>query len=163
MPSAYTRGFVRNSFFSYMAKFATLAFGFLYVYVVANFLGPENYGVLSFAMDFLGNLAILLGLTVLPETLSVFAAKGHSRELSTKLMQLTAILGFAFALAVIAFPSAVVSMMNLGTPELIQLVAVVVALNLVSTGFTSFLIGEQKFGKVFKLGLLENAVNFTID
>jgi len=151
--------FVKNSAFSYAAKAISILLGFLYLFVVANSLGPEEYGNLAFMMDFLATGALVLGFNALAETLVVFIPKTMSRKLSGTFLKIGFLISALLSVLAYIFPETVVWIAQKGTPELVQLVVAVVFLNVVSTLIISILTGTKNFGKILQLAFTENILN----
>jgi len=85
--------YFNNTFWLFIEKFFKLGAGFFLIIALTRYLGPENYGLLSYSQSFVGMFVALstLGLEVI-----------LVRELTKNKSQASIILGTAFALKFVA-------------------------------------------------------------
>ncbi len=152
--------FFRNAVFSYSYRFIALIAGMAYFFVVANNLGPEKYGVLAFLLDFLGTATLLIGFNALYEILTVFIPKHRNEETAKKLISIGIFAAFVISAFIYLFPEFVLSIANSGDVELVRIISCVVLLSTTSALFINVFTGTKNFGKIFKMGVFENILNF---
>jgi len=155
----YLGNFFRNAVFSYGYRFASVLFGLLYFFIVANSLGPEQYGVLAFMLDFLGTATLLLGFNALYEVLNIFVPKQRSKQVVNFLLLIGSIGAALFSLAILFFPEVVLYFTNQGTIELVKAISAVIFFSTISALFVNLFTGTKNFGKILKMGVIENIVN----
>jgi O-antigen/teichoic acid export membrane protein len=98
MPSTKTE-FIKNIIFSYSNKITLILSTFAYTYLIANFLGPEKYGIFNYYVTFTTGLLGIFGVAFLQNIISIFTPQYKSEKLFKKirLLQLgLVILVFAF-------------------------------------------------------------------
>ncbi len=89
--------FVKSVVFSYVTKISLLVTGIVYTYFVANYLGPENYGIVSYYIALIVSIINVCGIYFLQGILSVFIPKRKSKPFFLKVLK------WQYCLAVILF------------------------------------------------------------
>ncbi|MBS3061354.1 MAG: oligosaccharide flippase family protein [Candidatus Diapherotrites archaeon] len=151
--------YFKRTLLVYGDRLLTVAIGFLSVWLLANFLGPAEYGVYAFLLDFLATGTLLLGINAFAESLIVFIAKERNLSLAHVLLTTGLVLGLFFSGVIFFFPSFVLSLVNQGSPELIKALSLVVFFNITEFLLINALTGSQHFGKILKMSFLENTFN----
>jgi len=80
MASKTLRSFVRNYAFSFSSKVFLAVVGLLFTYIIANYLGPSDYGLIVFYMAFAVSIASLFGMEIFSTLFFVFTAKFKSKK-----------------------------------------------------------------------------------
>ncbi len=162
MPEKLLDNILRNSLLAYGNRLFTIGASFLYVLIVANHLGPEKYGLLSFLLDFFAGGIMIFGFSALSETLVIFMPKGKSAKFASGLLRHGMIFAGFISLAILLFAGNIAFWLGQGTPELVRIVALVTFLTVPSTLIASFLNGTKNFGKILKLGIAETSLNLVL-
>lgn len=162
MPQISISDVFKNTVFSYWNKLAIVGAGFLYVLIVANYLGPEKYGLLSFLLDFLASGAMLLGFSAISESIIVFVSKNPSRRSAHGLLKFGFAFGLLFSILIFLFPGTVISIIGKGTEDIVRIMSAVIFLNIATTLLASFLTARKTFGKLLILGITENLLNLAL-
>ena len=142
MDTAKTVG--KNILVLFVSQIASMGFGFFYLILSARYLGPELFGLLTFALAFTGILGLLLDLG-----LNNLAVREVARDKSRANEYLSNITFIKLIMGVITFGLTVVVVHSLGYAE--ETIAIVYLLTL-STVFSavtaSFYVIFQSFEKM---------------
>ena len=142
MDTAKTVG--KNILVLFVSQFASMGFGFFYLILSARYLGPELFGLLTFALAFTGIFGLLLDLG-----LNNLAVREVARDKSRANEYLSNITFIKLIMGVITFGLTVVVVHSLGYAE--ETIAIVYLLTL-STVFSavtaSFYVIFQSFEKM---------------
>jgi len=162
MVSEKKRHFVKSSIFSFSNKIMLLFIGLAYSYFIANFLGPEKYGLVVYLMNLAGTLILLFGNETLGRILTVFIPKTKSKGLFYRVIKWGLALPLMLFAIFIIFSGQITAFLNKGTPELLMLVSVLFLLMPVTLLFQALFAGFKLFGKKLKLAILENGSNLAL-
>ncbi len=77
---AQIQGFAKNVFFEQLKKFVMIVTGIVYTYIIARYLGPADYGLVTYFIVFTG-IINLFGAKVFRTLISVFMPKAKSKQL----------------------------------------------------------------------------------
>ncbi len=162
MSDLYKKEFIKNAFWSYSANVFSVLAGFLYIFIVANALGPAQYGLLAFLLDFMSNIASLFGFVVLSEILVTFIPKQRNKALLWDLLKIGFLVALFFSAVVFLFPNLILILANQGSTELVRAIAALIFVNSLSNLLISALSGARMFGKILKLTIAENTLNIAL-
>jgi O-antigen/teichoic acid export membrane protein len=115
-----------------LSSIINLIFGFLYSIYVARYLGPERYGIISFALAFTAIFAVLTDLG-----LSQFTVREVARDKSLAEKYFSNVLVAKFILAVITFAVVAVMINLMGYPETTIKVVYIIFLSIVIAAFNN--------------------------
>src|SRR3989338_4453683 len=87
----------RNSLLVYANKGILLLTGIIYTFLIANILGPEDYGLVNYVISFLVTMLNLIGMYTVLKISTIFTAKKKSKKLFWFLVKTN----YALALVVI--------------------------------------------------------------
>ncbi|HIH32994.1 MAG TPA: oligosaccharide flippase family protein, partial [Candidatus Diapherotrites archaeon] len=159
MTERTSKGFAKNVLFSYSNKVLTLVVSFLYTFLIANYLGPEKYGAITYFISFVTGLAGALGFNFLIGTVSNYFPKGKPKRLFKLLLY--GILGLSFltflALLISAIP--ILAFLGKSGVSLFQLTSILILLAPSFTLFTALFQGFKRFGSVLKVVGAESILN----
>ncbi len=151
--------FIKSTFFSYVSKIIVAFSAFAYTFLIANFLGPEKYGVVIFFMNFAGSIVLLFGTDAISETLTVFLPINSSKNLFLNLLKIQMVIAFVFFLIFLLLSNTIVNFFNKGTTDLVSIISFLVLFVPFSVFFPAVFRGFKSFGKVLKLSVIESVSN----
>lgn len=157
-----TSHFLKSVFFSYLHKLSLLLLGFLYVFFLANHLGPEQFGVFSYLMDLAGAILFLLGTETFSELLRVFIPKTNARSLVRKVILFQ--IGIALLLAAVffLFSDWITAWIGRGDATLVRWLAVVFVFIPISPIVYAIVSGNRQFGKLLILTVIEHLTTLVL-
>ena len=85
---AQLEGFVKNFFFEQGKKLWIIGISLAYTYLIANFLGPEEYGLVTYFISFVASLTNLFGVYFLQNVFQTFNPRYKSRKFFWLLIKL---------------------------------------------------------------------------
>ncbi|MEM0360269.1 MAG: oligosaccharide flippase family protein [Candidatus Diapherotrites archaeon] len=154
--------FLKSGVFSYSAKAAMLAMGLIYTYLIANALGPAEYGKAMFVLAFIGNLVFLFGTEVFGNALTVFTPQCGSKVLFSRFAKIL-FFGFLVLFAFFYFCSqAILEIIGRGDATLFQYSSLLFLVFPFFLLFEALFKGIKSFGKVLKVSLIEGIANLIL-
>ncbi|MFH1391990.1 MAG: oligosaccharide flippase family protein [Candidatus Diapherotrites archaeon] len=154
--------FAKNFLFSYTNQIFLLLNGLLYTYIIANYLGPDNYGVFIYLFAFVTNTAYIFGLESIIETLNVFIAKFRSKKLFSKTLKISYFIAIFLFIGLLFLGQYFVGNLGSSAVSVLTLVSITVLLFPISLVYNSLFKGFKMFGKVLKIAVLENLSNLAL-
>ena len=152
---------LRDTLLVYATNGVMLATGILYTFLIANSLGPKDYGIVNYIMSFLITALNLIGMYTVLKITTIFTAKKKSKKLFWFLVKANYLLAGLIILFTLLFPEMLVNYFGKGTPELWVTALLLVALMPGTMIFHSLLIGFKKFKSMLFISIAENIVNLT--
>lgn len=159
MTESKKTGFAKNVFFSYSNKMITLVVSFIYTLLIANFLGPEKYGLVTYFMALISGLVGAVGFNFLISTLSNFFPKTKSKKLFKLVLGITVFLSVASFLVLLIFAQQILSMLGKDNLLLMQLSSALILLLPLYSLATALFQGFKRFGSVLKVVAIESIIN----
>lgn len=153
------RLFVKSAFLSFSSKAATLISGFLYTLIIANFLGPENYGLINLYLGFASLMVIMLGNEAISETLVIYFARFRSKKLFLWLIKLQLALIAIILPIVFLLAGNIADFFAKGSQELVQTVSLLILFAPFTFIFEAVFKGFKSFENVLKFAILESLTN----
>jgi O-antigen/teichoic acid export membrane protein len=150
--------FARNALLLTVAQIVSSSLSFFYMVFIARYLGVEQFGILSFAIAFVGIFGIVTDLG-----LSTLATRDIARDESLARKYLGTILTLKIALVVIAYGLIAVTINLLGYPSQTIIVVYLLALSTIILAFVSAFYSVfrafqrlefQSFATILQSGLL---------
>ncbi|MCR4335342.1 MAG: oligosaccharide flippase family protein [archaeon] len=154
--------FTKNFLFSYTNQIFLLLNGLLYTYIIANYLGPDNYGVFIYLFAFVTNTAYIFGLESIIETLNVFIAKFRSEILFSKTRKITLVVSITICLGLLLVGQYFVENIDAPAISVLRYISITVIMFPLSLVYNSLFRGFKMFGKVLKIAVLENMANLIL-
>lgn len=155
-------GFFRNIVFSYGSKIVSIVLGFIYFYIVANYLGPQDFGTYSFLLDFFSATLAIFGFNALFETATVFLAKTESHKFYQSVLKTGFFMSVIAGLIFFLYPDLILQFTGKGTLEILQGMSLVFFFSMLTNLLASILMGVKKFGKILKLSIIENTITIVL-
>jgi len=154
--------YLRSTFFAYLNKLVLFASGFLYTFFIANYLGPEDYGLVMYLFSFVGNMVLLFGTESFQDIITVFTAKTRSWKIFHSVLLVQALISITIFAIFVGGADVIVSFLGRGTPELFRVISLMVLFTPFSIIALAMFRGFKSFGKVLKIGVLENLSNLVL-
>ncbi len=154
--------YLRSTFFAYLNKVVLFARGFLYTYFIANYLGPKDYGLVMYLFSFVGNMVLLFGTESFQDIITVFIAKTRSWKIFRAVLLIQVLISVAILAIFIGGADVIVSFLGKGFPDLLRAVSLIVLFTPFSLVFLAAFRGFKSFGKVLKIGIIENLSNLVL-
>lgn len=147
---------------NFLAKAISVFSGFLYLFFVARFLGPEDFGRIIYLLTVIPGIGILFGLSALQDVIVNFGAKYRDKKLLNRLLIISFLSSLVLSLGIIALAFVLPSFFP-DTGLLLVLTAVpALPLFVLYTFYYSVFQAFKKFGFLTKLVLFDNIINFVL-
>jgi len=154
--------FAKSFLFSYTTQIFLLLNGLLYTYIIANYLGPDNYGLFIYLLTFVTNIVYLFGLESISETLNVFTAKYKSKKLFVRAFKYSYLIVFILFLGLLFLGPYFIEFVDDSAVSLLRVISFIVLLFPASLLYNSLYRGFKLFGKVLKIAVFENLSNLLL-
>ena len=151
--------FIKSFLFAYTTQIFLLLNGLLYTYIIANYLGPDNYGLFIYLLTFVTTIVYLFGLESISETLNVFTAKYKSKKLFNRLFKISYIIVPISFLCLFFLGHYFIEFVDNSEISLLRVISFTVLLFPASLLYNSLYRGFKLFGKVLKIAVFENLSN----
>jgi O-antigen/teichoic acid export membrane protein len=154
--------FAKSALFAYASQIFMLLNGLLYTYLIANSLGPEEYGIFIYILSFITILVSIFGLDIASEVMNIFTSRYRSKKLFFGIMKIQNAVTIPLFIALLFFTPFFAGFLLKGSAGILRIAALIVMLYPVSLLFNSCLKGHKMFGKVLKVAVIENAANLAL-
>ncbi len=161
MTSETLKSFVKNYFFSFSSKVFLAVVGLLFTYIIANYLGPSDYGLIVFYMAFAVSIASLFGMEIFSDLFFVFTAKFKSKKFFLEALKWEYFLIVLVFLVSFFFADFIVSFIGKSNVLFFRIATVLILLTPLQEAFKRLFFGFKCFGKVLKGLVLENTLNLS--
>ncbi len=152
--------FTKNTLFSFISKITPILFSIIYTLIIANYLGPENYGIFNYALAFVQGIIMLSGVALLNDVLFVFNQKIRSNKLLYSILAIQYAISLIVFLAMFFFLGGISSYIKV--PQNIMFFGLMIIFFLpINTALATFFKSTKNFGKVAKASFIENVVNLS--
>jgi len=154
--------YLKSTFFAYLNKLVLFASGFLYTFFIANYLGPKDYGLVMYLFSFIGNMVLLFGTESFQDIITVFTAKTRSWKIFHMVLFIQALISIVIFAVFIGGADVIVSFLGKGSPDLLRAISLIVLFTPFSLLVLALFRGFKSFGKVLKIGIIENLSNLIL-
>ena len=154
--------FFQNYVFSFSTKIFLALTGFIFTFLIANFLTTSDYGLVMFYLAFASSLIGLEGLPTFKSIITVFSAKYKSETVFMKAIKWQYLLFIPMFLVCFFFASEIVGFLGKTNAEIFQLSTIVILLMPLHESYIALFQGFKSFGKVLKGILFENIANILL-
>lgn len=154
--------YLRSGFFSYSGKIITIMSSFVYTLLIANFLGPEKYGLVNYYISFAIGLIGIFGINFFSGLLSVFMPKWKSKAF------LKYVLCVVFALSIVLFASLflfsgqISLFLGKSNFELLQITSILLLIMPFVLVYSALFRSFKMFGKELKFNLVVAVFNLMV-
>lgn len=152
----------RSIIFSYGTKISGLAINLVYFYIIANYLGPELYGLFNYFSGFSVTLASVIGVLLLQDALNTFIPQTKSLKLFKKLLKWQYFLALPLFLIILLFADKLVLFIGKPYPDLLLLGSILILFTPVYSSYLYVFKGFKRFGKILKITTVENLLNLIL-
>jgi len=153
---AQLEGFVKNFFFEQSKKLWIIGISLAYTYLIANFLGPEEYGLVTYFIRFVASLPNLFGLYFLQNVFQTFNPRYKSREFFKLLLKIQLAVVILIGAAIWLFASDITQFLEKKDVFLLQASVLTI---LTMPAYMSFLFLMRTFKRFKKTMVAEIAMN----
>lgn len=150
--------FGKGIIFTYANKITLFVAGFLYTYLIANYLGPSDYGLVSYYMAFITSVINTGGINFLQSLYNVFVPRSKSKSFFVKVLRWQYYLAAIFFLSVFVFSERIALFLNKDEFLFLRWAALLLLLLPLHDSFIFLFRGFKLFGKILKE---EIVVSFT--
>ncbi|MCX8189859.1 MAG: oligosaccharide flippase family protein [Candidatus Diapherotrites archaeon] len=152
--------FAKSTAFSYATRIAMLVTGLLYNYIIANALGPTQYGIAMFVLAFIGNIVYVFGADVFYQLLCVYIPRARSRALFLFFAKVLIPIFFFMFIVFYLFSGHLLSLIGRGDAKLFSTASVLFLFFPFYLLFEALFKGLKSFGKVMIVTAIENFLSF---
>ncbi|MBT4192078.1 MAG: DUF616 domain-containing protein [Candidatus Diapherotrites archaeon] len=147
---AQLKGFTKNIIFEQSKKIIMVVTGILFTYIIAQYLGPVEYGLVLY---FIGFMAIinLFGVSMLQSIISAFMPKWKSKNVFIKSVKYQYLIVIPVVIAITIFSEPISVFLGKGPFELLQLAAVLQLIMPIHMSYLFLFRSFKMFGKTFKI------------
>ncbi len=154
--------FIKNFFYLYGSKIVLTLSGIVFVYLIANALGPSDYGLVLYFIAFVTGLLPLIGLPVFFDIIEFYTPKAKSKKFLNQILKYEMILAILLFVVLFVFAENILTFIGKEGLDLFRTAAVLVILTPLYQSYRAFLSGLKKFGKILKALSFENILNLGI-
>lgn len=151
--------FFKSILFSYLTKASILLNGVFFTYLIANYLGPNDYGIVSYYLALIASILNVGGVYFLQGILGVFIPKRKSKYLFLKILKYQFYLGVIFFLCVFIFSDKIALFLNKEEFLFLKYCSFLFLIQPLYDVLVLLFKGFKMFGKVLKVESLTSFVN----
>ena len=154
--------YVKCSLFSYSGKVITIFSSFIYTFLIANYLGPEIYGLVNYYISFILGFIGLSGIAFLGGLIVVFMPRWKSRVLFMYSLFLISIISFVLFLFLFIFSENIVAYLGRSNYELFRLASFLLLIMPFTLYYTQVFKSFKMFGKELKFNAIVAILNLSV-
>jgi len=151
--------FVKSIVFSYGTKMTLLITGLMYTYLIANYLGPSDYGVVSYYIALIGSIINVGGIYFLQSLYNLFIPRSRSKFFFMKVLRWQYCLAIMFFVFVFVFSQDIALFLNKEEFLFLRYAAFLLLLLPLHDSFMFLFKGFKCFGKVLKAEVVVSSLN----
>lgn len=154
------RSFVKNMFFEQSKRIVLLVIGFVYSFFIANFLGPADYGLIIYFINFTANIVNMFGVHFVQGMINAFIPKYRSKKLFLKFLKVQYVLVIPTVAALFLFAPQITSFLGKENPLWLQLAASILLVMPIYSSYLLLIKSFKRFDLGFKAETAMSALNF---
>ncbi|MFH1240045.1 MAG: oligosaccharide flippase family protein [Candidatus Diapherotrites archaeon] len=147
---AQIKSFAKNVIFEQNKKLIMAITGIIYTYIIANYLGPADYGLVIYFTAFMV-LLNFFGVSVIQSLIRVFIPKCKSKDLFFKILKWQYIIVLPVVAAVFFFAPVITEFIGKDFPFLLRWSAILALFTPLYTSLIYLFRGFKLFGKAVKI------------
>ncbi len=147
---AQVKGFVKNIVFEQTKKLVMVLTGFVYVYLIANYLGPADYGLVTYFIAF-ASIVNMFGVKAFQNLIQIFMPKSKSKNLFWKIIKWQYLIIIPVISAIFVFSEQITFFLGKPGFELLQVSALLMIFMPFYVSIVFFFSSLKMFGKVLKI------------
>ncbi len=151
--------YAKSGIFSYSGKILAMFFGFIYTFLVANYLGPAEYGLVSYYISFTIGLIGTFGIYYFGALMGLFVPKWKSRKFVKYNFIGISVISFLLFIGLYMFSEEIVLFLNKGNSELLRVTAFLLLVIPFTLFYTWLFRSFKLFGKELKFILIVATLN----
>ncbi len=156
------KDFAKNLTFLYSNKIYTFIISIIYTYFIANYLGPEKYGIVNLYINYMLVIFGLFGILTIQEMLNRFTPRYKSMKLFKKSLYLEYIMIIPVFIIIIIFAKEIIGHLKAQDITLLKYAALILIVYPLNDSFIQLFQGLKRFGKTLKISLISNTLNLVI-
>ena len=154
--------YVKSGLFSYSGKVITIFSSFIYTFLIANYLGPEIYGLVNYYISFILGFIGISGIAFLGGLIVVFMPKWKSRVLFIYSLFFVSIISFVLFLLLFVFSENIVAYLGRSNYELFRLASFLLLIMPFTFYYTQVFKSFKMFGKELKFNAIVAILNLSV-
>lgn len=151
--------FIKNFIFSYSKTFIAIFSGIIYTYTIANYLGPEKYGIINYYISFTLGILGICGIYFLQGLLWAFTPRYNSKYLFKITLKFQYLIISIPFLILILFSRNIVQFLNKSGYLFLTYCAFLLLLMPLYDSFITLFRGIKRFGKLLKVETIVSVTN----
>ena len=154
--------FGKSIIFTYANKLTLFIAGFLYTYLIANYLGPSDYGLVSYYMAFITSIINVGGIYFLQSLYNVFVPRSKSKSFFMKVLRWQYYLAGIFFIFVFVLSERIAVFLNKDEFLFLRWAALLLLLLPLHDSFVFLFRGFKLFGKILKEEIVVSFANICL-
>ena len=154
--------YVKSGIFSYSGKLITILSSLVYTFLIANFLGPANYGLVSYYISFTLGLIGMFGIYYFGGIVGVFMPKWKSRRFFKYNFVGVFVISLLLFLGLYMFSEEIVFRLGRSNYELLQITSFLLLVIPFTLFYTWIFSSFKMFGKNLKFNLIVAVLNLSL-
>jgi O-antigen/teichoic acid export membrane protein len=151
--------FLKGIVFSYGTKVSMLVTGIAYTYLIANYLGPADYGIVSYYIALIISIISMGGIYFLQGLYNLFIPRTKSKPFFIKILKLQYCLAFLLFSVVFVFAETIAGFLHQEEFLFLRYAAFLLLLLPLHDSFIFLFRGFKFFGKVLKVNVVVSFTN----
>ena len=154
--------FLKGVGFSYGTKISMLVFGVLYTYLIANYLGPVDYGIVSYYVALVISIISMGGIYFLQSLYNIFIPRSKSKPFFIKILKWQYCLAFLLFLVIFIFAETIAEFLHKEEFLFLRYAAFLLLLLPLHDSFISLFKSFKMFEKVLKVNVVMSLANLCL-
>jgi len=154
--------YVKSGIFSYSGKIVTIFSSFVYTFLIANYLGPEQYGLVNYYISFTLGLIGVFGVYFLGGLVNVFMPKWKSKTFLRYVLCAVSFLSVMLFVFMVLFSKDISVFLGRSNDQLLQLTAFLLLIMPSIVIYTALFRSFKMFGKELKFHSIVAVLNLVL-
>ncbi len=151
--------YLKSGIFSYSGKLVTILSSFVYIFLIANYFEPADYGLVNYYISFTLGLIGIFGVSFFGGLLSVFMPKWKSRKFFGYILYVVLVLSGILFVSVILFSKDISVFLGKGNNALLQITSILLLIMPFILIYTALFRSFKLFGKELKFNSIVAVLN----
>lgn len=151
--------YVKSGLFSYSGKVITILSSLVYTFLVANYLGPEKYGLVSYYISFTLGLMGTFGVYYFAGLVGVFMSRWKSRRFLKYNLFGVSVISISLFLGLYVFSEGIVNYLGKSNYDLLRVTSFLLLVIPYTLFYTWIFRSFKFFGKELKFNLIVGLIN----
>ncbi len=154
--------FFKSIIFSWGTKVSLLVTGVLYTYLIANYLGPADYGIVSYYIALIGSIITVSGISFLQGLYNLFISRSRSKSFFIKVLRWQYYLAVTLFVFVFVFSEKIALFFHKEEFLFLRWAAFLLLLLPLHDSFMFLFRSFKLFGKVLKVEVVVSFMNLCL-